>query len=546
MKWVPFAVLSVHACSLHMPPGSVEPEGDFPCSQSEECPTPPNACLLSQCYDGGCVYVPSPPGILPPNAQKQGDCAALYCDGHGEATEREAPMDGPPDDDNPCTEERCEGGKAVRKPISAGGGCGQGGVCTAAGTCGECLAGAQRCEGAGVVTCGEDGHWSAVAACPAAQPTCIEAKCVGPSAVAAGSQHACALFSGGAVRCWGSSIAGELGDAGVDGAGSLDDLGVESVVRVALGPRHACAVDQGGTLRCWGANDFGQLGDGTFVSQESPVEVELGGVVDVAVGRDHTCARNAGGAVFCWGRNDRGQCGSGKIGKPLPVEPPAEEEGSGQMKPVAIPGLADASALLLLARHTTCVRRVDGSRSCWGMPSYSAADEPTGKVLADHKKVSITKPAAAPIVPDAVQLGCGHDHCCVAKADGSVACWGGNDKGQLGAPGPDRAAPAPVADVAGADRIGTGRTFTCARLRDGGVTCWGANDMGQLGRSGSGGTGLPAAVALPGPARSIAVGDDFACALAADSSVSCWGSNDKGQLGREQPAYGPTPEPVVW
>jgi alpha-tubulin suppressor-like RCC1 family protein len=543
MRWVPIAALCAHACSLKVPPGTVQPDGDFPCAESEECPAPPNGCLLSQCYDGGCVYIPSPAGILPPNEQKEGDCKALYCDGQGQPTEREAPFDGPPDDDNACTEEVCEGDKALRKHVAAGATCASG-VCNGRGVCGECFPHEERCEGDAVVECSEAGKWSEPSACPAAQPSCIDARCVGPTSLAAGGAHACAVFTGGTVRCWGSNVQGELGDGGVDAAGSLEDLGIESVVRFAFGPRHACAADQGGTLRCWGANDFGQLGDGTFVSNDAPVEVALRGVVDVVVGDDHTCAQSAAGAVWCWGRNDRGQCGSGKPSKPVPREPTEQDGGGANQKPVTIPGLGDA-ALVLAVRHTTCVRRKDGSHPCWGMPYYSGADEPTGKELAARKKITIPAPGA-PVLADAADLACGADHCCASKTDGSVVCWGAGDLDRLGAAGPDRAAPGAVPGVSDVARITAGRDFTCTLGRDGAVHCWGANHSGQLGRGGSDKSGGPAPIALSGAARGLVSGDEFACVLGQGSAIACWGHNGLGQLGREQPAFGATPEAVVW
>jgi len=69
-------------------------------------------------------------------------------------------------------------------------------------------------------------------------------------------------------------------------------------------------------------------------------------------------------------------------------------------------------------------------------------------------------------------------------ADGTVQCWGGNDKGQLG-DGTTTSSniPVQVSNITTATSVSTGYEFNCATLADGTVQCWGGNGYGQLGNN---------------------------------------------------------------
>lgn len=141
----------------------------------------------------------------------------------------------------------------------------------------------------------------------------------GLSSIDAGGQTTCAVTDAGGAKCWGLNNSGQVGDGShFDRLTPVDVSGLTSgVAAVSVGYYHACALTTGGGVKCWGDNGSGQLGDGTNVASSTPVDVEglTSGVTAIATGLnddhlDHTCAL-AGGGVKCWGDNTYGQLGDG-------------------------------------------------------------------------------------------------------------------------------------------------------------------------------------------------------------------------------------------
>ncbi|MEM9864295.1 MAG: hypothetical protein AAF938_22030 [Myxococcota bacterium] len=152
-----------------------------------------------------------------------------------------------------------------------------------------------------------------------------------------------------------------------------------------------------------------------------------------------------------------------------------------------------------------------------------------------------------PLLTNAVRVAVGSDHSCAATDDGGVLCWGLHEDGEVdGRVGsaPEFVTPQRVAGVAGATHVGVGPGFSCARTRDGSVWCWGRNDRYQHGRGIADDDAAPHRTSLEG-AVSLVVRSrtDAMSALVEGGEVRCWGRTQEG-LGVETNVFR-TPERVL-
>jgi alpha-tubulin suppressor-like RCC1 family protein len=155
---------------------------------------------------------------------------------------------------------------------------------------------------------------------------------------------------------------------------------------------------------------------------------------------------------------------------------------------------------------------------------------------------------------ESISVGTAHACGIVGASSGAardVECWGANLNGQAGLPSsslvsrPNRlglGAKGPLKNVA------SGGDVSCALFANGSLYCWGANERGQLGQGGAGPHSfLPLLVPLPTQAIDVSVGDLHVCALLSDRSVWCWGDDSVAQLGAGPggPALSGTPTQVL-
>lgn len=135
-----------------------------------------------------------------------------------------------------------------------------------------------------------------------------------------------------------------------------------------------------------------------------------------------------------------------------------------------------------------------------------------------------------------VEVCAAERHTCGLRKDGSLACWGGNAKGQLGLGDFEpRVVPASVEALPQAQSVACGGSVTCAVAAEGALYCWGDNAEGELGQGDNAAVGsqspLPVRVALTQPVRQASVGQGHVCAVAQSGELHCWGRNSNWQLG---------------
>jgi alpha-tubulin suppressor-like RCC1 family protein len=361
-------------------------------------------------------------------------------------------------------------------------------------------------------------------------------------AISTSLYNTCALKAGGSVVCWGWNTFGQLGDGTqTDKATPVAVAGLTDAVAINSGFGHACALKANGTVACWGNNGTGQLGDGTQLNRTTTVAVT--GLTDVAsftMGFGHTCAVKTNGTVACWGNNFNGQLGNGTTATSTIT--------------VAVTGLTDAVAVSA-SISSSCALKTNGSVVCWG--GNTAGQLGNGSLGGDK-----TTPVAVTGLTDAVALTSGEDtnglsHSCALRANGSVACWGGNFNGQVGdgSSGNNKTTTVAVTGLTDTVAISAGAGHTCALKASGAIACWGGNNNGQIGDGSIGGvkTNLVAVVAPSGSTGpltdtlQVSSGYYHTCALKNDGKVLCWGLNQFGQLGNPAVQVGgqATPTAVV-
>ena len=394
-------------------------------------------------------------------------------------------------------------------------------------SCAPFACGATACK----TSCSRDGDC-------AAGNFCLLEKCVQVTAIATGGSHTCALVSGGGLECWGLNNNGQLGNGST---GSSDVpvavTGLSSgIVAVSSGTNHTCAVTTGGALLCWGDNASGQLGNNSTADSLVPVAVSglSSGVAAVSAGNLNTCAVTTGGAVWCWGDNESGQLGNGALSQMPSLVPVA-----------AVSVLASDIDAITLGSHHACALAIGGAVYCWGL----GLDGELGNGSTSSSPVPVAVHGLGGGV-DAIAAGDFHTcaasggvHCWGQNQHGELGIGSMNEDASM----KESAVPVAVTGLSsGIASITAGLAYSCALTTGGPVWCWGDNTFGQLGNNSTTPSNVPIqVVGLSSGIAAVGGGDESTCALTSVSSVLCWGGNESGELGDDSTVESSLPANVV-
>ena len=340
----------------------------------------------------------------------------------------------------------------------------------------------------------------------------------GVRSVGAGERHSCALLDTGEVRCWGENHNGQLGVGTTDPGGFTPRtvIGISAATLLSVGGFASCVVVNGRAW-CWGSNDLGQLGNGVFSDGESTPQAVVGltGVDRIVMGRRHSCVI-AEEKLWCWGDNSSGVLANGtRENSAIPVHIPIA---SGAIEDIALGGGEDD-----LDSQVTCAA-VDGLGYCWGATnSYP-----------DAVRKEVWSPQLTTIMGTVTGLSAGtlgHTGTC-AMVDGDLRCWGRDWGGRLGqAEQRDTSEPVGVEGLssgAGVTMFSIGFLGGCAVV-NGGARCWGRGSYLGNGTSFNGSSEVPVSpTGLDSNVSDISAGNSVVCAVV-NGGVMCWGLD--GALG---------------
>jgi alpha-tubulin suppressor-like RCC1 family protein len=356
------------------------------------------------------------------------------------------------------------------------------------------------------------------------------------------------------VVAWGSNSYGQLGDATTTRRllpTSIDSTGVlagKTILTVAGGYLHSLALCSDGTLAAWGYNVYGQLGNNGTASGSVPVAVERSGalagktVIAISAGPFHNLALCSDGSVAAWGYNNCGQLGTGdKVAGRVPVL--VNPVGALAGKQVVAVAAAAYGSFALCA---------DGTLTAWG---YNDEGE-LGDGTTTNSSIPVAVDTAGVLAGKQISsLAAGQYHTLALCTDGTLVAWGYNNRGQLGN---NSTVSSKVPVAIGSSGILSGKTVVATRASgahslalcaDGTLAAWGWNNKGQLGATGMTQSPLPVPIDMAGATAGtsiaqIAIGGSHNLVLCPDGTMAAWGDNTYGQLGNNSLTPSPAPAAV--
>lgn len=292
--------------------------------------------------------------------------------------------------------------------------------------------------------------------------------------------------------------------------------------KLGVGDDGTCLIKPDNSAWCAGADGTTlQLGNGaTTVADQTTISrvADNAAFTSISSGYKESCGIHGDGTAWCWGDAASGRLGNGLT---TPAQP----------SPVAVSG-GHLWTQLSVGKISVCGIRNDGQLLCWGSDTDGVLGNGTGAS-------GTTAPGLSSDADTWVGISVGSTHACGIKTDGSLWCWGKNDFGQVGVGTSTAAFQSPVeaAQPGPWVSVATGDGSTCAVKLDGTLWCWGLNDKNQAGEYLN--SKVPRKMRSNGPWMEVFMGptSKTPCAIKIDGTGWCWGNNSQGQ-GANQPNIG--------
>ena len=388
----------------------------------------------------------------------------------------------------------------------------------------------------------------------------------------------CMLNNIGSVLCTGDNTWGQQGRGTFSIArepSTLREAPLDNIQRLSVGPNstHHCSVTGVGELYCWG--NAGN--DQTASASESPVislPVAVAGTAadsrprafgfrgrvnippnSLQVSQTATIDRiNAPAAIsvvageYSIGCTDTFTSSPSSIsnGHNVCVRHTSSSVAGAQTTTLLTVGGYTAGFTTTAARPVSGVTKLFAGSGFAGLcmqkgvtDNYCFGSNPDGGLLQYTRTGDVLFPTAlnslVALSGGASQIAPGGTHRCLINAAGGVACWGLNDRGQLGRGVLDAGGEfmLPVHSSAnlssGVTKIASGAYASCALRSNGSVACWGYLGSGN-------GQPMPTTIGAGGAynggnAIDVAMGYYHVCILSSGGGVSCFGSNSAGSIG---------------
>lgn len=267
--------------------------------------------------------------------------------------------------------------------------------------------------------------------------------------ISAGGRSYCALLDTNQVKCWGEftgslahdfSNPGFIGDQPSDMGDNLPIIALptgRTAKKVSVGAIGACAILDNDGLFCWNKrckkNNWGA--GFTCSDMTAPSYYPLGlipvgeDVADVGVGTVSVCVLLKSGQVRCWGHNTLGSLGQGSLNN-LAISNKAEIAGI----PTVDLGTGRSVVKISVGAHQVCAILDNGELKCWGLNYFAhlGLEDDLDRGSEPGQMGDYLPAVNLGTGRKAVEVSIGSTHTCAVLDDGTVKCWGRNERGELG------------------------------------------------------------------------------------------------------------------